>query len=37
MNYIECSEVDYKLLFKKMTPADVKIYMFETLKVLLIY
>ena len=33
MEYIECKETDFKLLYKKLTPADLRRYMFESLKV----
>lgn len=33
MEYVECKDTDFKLLYKKLTPTEVKHYIFEALKV----
>ncbi len=35
MEYVDCKDTDFKLLYKKLKPIDVKHYMYEALKVLL--
>jgi len=32
MEYVDCKDTDFKLLYKKLTPVDLKKYMFEALK-----
>jgi len=35
MEYIDCKDTDFKLIYKKLTPLDLKHYMYETLRVLI--
>ena len=34
MEYVDCKNVDFRLLYKKLTPDNLKQYMFESLKVI---